>query len=281
MRLLALCTPWANQRFVRVSFIVCTVTYLTKKILFLATYDTDFPPNQFQGIKLVVSLEGTFTCVVDGQTLTDCSSLIINRNTVHSLFAANTHLLTYYIDIDSSLAYSLRGSLGDRSWLDLSQQVAAPSFWHQFPYAPVTMLDSAPDTVADHVLTALFQTLSPPTPPEGDWRIEKLMDFIDNNIENPLMLADLAPVVSLSSERVRHLFGEYVGVTISQYVAWMRVKRVIQSNLEEAVPLGQAAHQYGFTDQAHFNKIFKRMFGAKPYNLLKNKRINWINGPNA
>ncbi|WP_461115987.1 helix-turn-helix domain-containing protein [Spirosoma jeollabukense] len=253
--------------------------YLTRKILFLATYNTSFPPNRFQGIKLVVSVEGTFTCVVEGQTLSKLNALVINRNMVHSLTATQARLLIYYIDIDSLLAFSIQRTLGDQPWLDLSQQLAAPSFWQQFPNRPAVLLDTLPDVVADQVLTALFPALSPPVMPEGDWRVDKLVDFIDRHLENPLMLANLAPVVSLSSERVRHLFIEYVGVTLSQYVAWMRVKRVIQHNLEEAVPLGQAAHQFGFTDQAHFNKIFKRMFGLNPYVLLKNKRINWVNCP--
>jgi len=79
-------------------------------------------------------------------------------------------------------------------------------------------------------------------------------------------------LIHLSPERARHLFARETGVPFSQYVLWKRVRKVIALVVRDGSTLGEAALAAGFADQAHFNRIFKRMFGISPKTHLKNSR---------
>ena len=58
----------------------------------------------------------------------------------------------------------------------------------------------------------------------------------------------------------------------SQYILWKRIKQVIFQVLQNGVPMATAAVQNGFTDQAHFARLFRRTFGVSAKQLLKNSR---------
>ncbi|SFD83941.1 helix-turn-helix domain-containing protein [Spirosoma endophyticum] len=246
------------------------MTYPADDLLYFVAHQATFATHQFQGVKLIISIKEPFYCHLDNQDLPQLTAILINQNIPHALIGNESTLLIYYIDVHCPLYPVLIAYLGQYAWLDMSRQ-----FQSLFPeWAPLLHRNSLPQ-LADQLLRLLF-----PFPGEGltitpDERMQKLMAYIDANLAYSISLTDLARVASLSTERTRHLFGEQLGMSLSQYLIWIRLKRVIQHEVRQRSPLGETALHYGFTDQSHFSRTFKRFFGAVPYYLLKNKQINW------
>lgn len=71
----------------------------------------------------------------------------------------------------------------------------------------------------------------------------------------------VAESVGLSGSRFQHLFTREVGVPFRRYRAWRRMRAAIRAIVDGAT-FTRAAHEAGFTDQAHFAHAFRRTFGA-------------------
>lgn len=80
-----------------------------------------------------------------------------------------------------------------------------------------------------------------------------------------------AAAANLSASRFQHLFTHEVGVPFRRYRAWCRMRAAIAAVLDGA-NLTDAAHAAGFSDQPHFSREFRRIFGAPPYHGLANAR---------
>ena len=80
-----------------------------------------------------------------------------------------------------------------------------------------------------------------------------------------------AAAANLSASRFQHLFTQEVGVPFRRYRAWCRMRAAISAVLDGS-NLTDAAHMAGFSDQPHFSREFRRMFGATPHYGLANAR---------
>ncbi|MCB1178192.1 MAG: helix-turn-helix transcriptional regulator, partial [Leptospiraceae bacterium] len=102
-----------------------------------------------------------------------------------------------------------------------------------------------------------------------DYRIKNSLDYLKKLEEIPskLPIESLAKRVNLSSERFRHLFSEEVGMNFRRYLLWLRIRKAGES-LKSGFTLTDAAHNAGFTDSAHFSKVFKENFGISPSKIF-------------
>ena len=80
-----------------------------------------------------------------------------------------------------------------------------------------------------------------------------------------------AAAAKLSASRFQHLFTQQVGVPYRRYRAWCRMRAAISAVLDGS-NLTDAAHAAGFSDQPHFSREFRRIFGAPPHHGLANAR---------
>ncbi|MDZ4725545.1 MAG: helix-turn-helix transcriptional regulator [Leptospira sp.] len=85
-----------------------------------------------------------------------------------------------------------------------------------------------------------------------------------------LTLTELAKRANISTSRFRHLFKEQIGIPLSAYQLWLKTRKAILY-LVENQKLIEAAYEGGFSDQAHFSRIFRRSFGLNPSEFQKNK----------
>lgn len=110
--------------------------------------------------------------------------------------------------------------------------------------------------------------------------VTTMIDYMQTNLEVGISLADLSRVSNISLSQLVRLFKKHTGVTPHQYLIHLRIehaKRLIRcGNLSGK----EIAVQAGFSDQAHFTKLFKRMTGMSPLkyasqsgNLLERKMV--------
>ena len=108
--------------------------------------------------------------------------------------------------------------------------------------------------------------------------LDDLVGGIDTNIDPRLcaMLADLdkAPFKStladiavdydLSPSRLRVLAKEQIGVPLSNLLLWRKLVMALEVLASGSI-LSEAAQAGGFSDQAHFSRTTRKMFGITPF----------------
>jgi len=209
-----------------------------------------------QCFQVVVSLKNPIDSVIDGKAHQGLSGFFVNQYITHSCQAQDTEALVYFIDAESYQGWQLKNMLDGKPFIPID---AIPA---------VTGTDMA--RFAEDLLNRLLPGFS--SQHTIDDRIRETLTYIDHRLGDRLLLDEVAGQVFLSAERFRHLFAQETGVPFSQYVLWKRIKQVIFQVLQHGLSMSTASIQNGFTDQAHFTRLFRRTFGVSAKQLLKNSR---------
>lgn len=95
-------------------------------------------------------------------------------------------------------------------------------------------------------------------------RIRRVTDFIRDNLDRDLTVAELAEVACLSPFHFSRMFKAVTGSTPHSFVSAARLEEARRLLSRTAAPLGEIAHRSGFSGQSAFNIAFKRATGCTP-----------------
>ncbi|MEM8749478.1 MAG: AraC family transcriptional regulator [Pseudomonadota bacterium] len=101
-------------------------------------------------------------------------------------------------------------------------------------------------------------------PPLDHKRLLMIADYVDENLDMPLVLDDLAKVVDLSIFHFSRRFKNATNSTPHEFVLSRRVEASRQMLVNVEVPIVEVAYACGFSSQAHFTSKFKRYTGTTP-----------------
>jgi len=101
-----------------------------------------------------------------------------------------------------------------------------------------------------------------------DKRIIQTIKLIEDNATNNLTPNQLSKQVFISESRLRYLFKKEMGVSISKFIRWKKL-RTAGINIRNGMNFIEACYSSGFYDPAHFNRVFKEMLGVNPSDVLK------------
>jgi len=90
--------------------------------------------------------------------------------------------------------------------------------------------------------------------------IEKLNEEFAENLSTE----ELALEASVHPVYLASVFRRFYHETIGEYVQKLRVAHASKLLLDREIPLCEIAYSAGFSDQSHFNRIFKRIVGTTP-----------------
>jgi AraC-like DNA-binding protein len=96
-----------------------------------------------------------------------------------------------------------------------------------------------------------------------DTRVNAMKALLGDELAAPLTLAELADTVRLSPFHAARLFTRTTGLAPHAWRNQIRLQRSL-APLRAGVPVTEVAAASGFTDQSHFTRHFKRMFGVPP-----------------
>ncbi|MEW6341855.1 MAG: AraC family transcriptional regulator [Paraburkholderia sp.] len=133
--------------------------------------------------------------------------------------------------------------------------------------AQVLVVDSISAALAAHMLrsyNAFEATETAHDSPLGKLEVARLTEFIEDNLDRPICLEDLAAVVNVSRFHFSRLFKRTIGVTAISFVEQCRIRRAKSLIADTALPLAEIALATGFADQSHFTKRFQRHVGCTP-----------------
>jgi len=100
-----------------------------------------------------------------------------------------------------------------------------------------------------------------------DPRIENIIDYIQDTVNDHITGEELAESVNLSIPRLAQLFKQQTGIPIRRYRLWHRLYLTAQ-HVGKGKNLTDAAIAAGFTDSSHFAHTFRSMLGMTPSYIL-------------
>lgn len=225
--------------------------------------------------QIVVSTKMTYDSVIENKQYKNLKGFIIDKYTKHSCAAPIGSFLVYYIESKSFLGKQLKKILNKEIFIDIETILSKEQLNKlKLDFSKPDLTTADIKNLSDNLLYDIFNlSIKPLTKESTDDRIIKAKEFINQNLSESLTLEKVANHIHLSQERTRHLFLEQVELPFSQYVLWKRIKAVLTSVIQGKQTFFDASLQYGFTDQSHFNRFFKRMFGISATVILKNSRF--------
>lgn len=224
--------------------------------------DADF--HAHHAIQITACLSGGLALTSAQETL-DAPVLAVAADARHK-FEAHGLLVFIFVEPESRFGRALTESLfRDRQLVALDQgEIAAhleplrSAFDPSFGYEGLLAAG-----------TAVVEELAPVA--EGrlpDPRVQHIIDYAISHLDEPLTLSSASEGIYLSPSRLRHLFVEQTGLAFRTYVLWLRLVRAVQV-YSEGKSLTEAAHAAGFSDSAHFSRVFRRTFGLPATTLTR------------
>lgn len=95
-------------------------------------------------------------------------------------------------------------------------------------------------------------------------RIERVLDHIHAHYREPISVARLAEVAALSPSGFHRLFRRHTRLTVTAYVAQLRIGQACALLVNTAQPIAHVADAVGYANLANFNRQFRAAKGMTP-----------------
>lgn len=227
--------------------------------------------HHHHAIQLVISLDEPYRAILDHQAFESVRGFLADANVPHACQAKNSTVLVISVDATSEKGKRLKQTLMHRQVMLIDEIFSieqidhfTTNYWSyrsnvNLEFDPLYFIHKLSDGKRDVTLL--------------DARVLAAIEFINQNIGRSIQTTDISHHVGLSASRLRHLFSDQIGISITSYILWSRIKVALREMLKPDVTLSDAAHQANFSDHAHFSRTFKRMFGASPSLLLQHSEF--------
>jgi AraC family transcriptional regulator len=96
------------------------------------------------------------------------------------------------------------------------------------------------------------------------WQQRRALEFMHENLDARVRLADLARECELSVTHFARAFKTTFGITTHQWLTNRRIDRAKELLADTSTALAEIAMQSGFGDQAAFTRTFHRLVGMTP-----------------
>ncbi len=95
-------------------------------------------------------------------------------------------------------------------------------------------------------------------------RVQRVLVYIENNLDGPLPLEELARVACLSPYHFHRVFTGMVGESVKEHVRRLRLERAARRLKFTAEPITSIALDSGYQTPESFTRAFEAMFGEPP-----------------
>lgn len=193
--------------------------------------------------------------------------ILICEDIPHKVLAPDTQIVALFLEPEDEqnqhFLDALRQAVGDGICAIPLSDIQLGSI------AQLLLADVNIDNVWRTINTAMGLVNSPPpSMRKADKRVRAVIDIIASRRGSAIDLKFLSSKVFLSPSRLTHLFKQEVGIPISRFIVWWRIRKAIEE-LSKSATLTEAAHAAGFSDLPHMSKTFRQLFGFAPSSLFK------------
>lgn len=97
-----------------------------------------------------------------------------------------------------------------------------------------------------------------------DWQFKRVIAYLSIRIGSSVRVSDLAAQVNLSPSHFARAFTIRLGLSPYTFIMKLRIERARTLLLTSDKSLAEIAVNCGLSDQAHFNRFFRRFVGMTP-----------------
>lgn len=95
-------------------------------------------------------------------------------------------------------------------------------------------------------------------------RMERILTWLHEHYNKPLRLAPLTELVHLTESQIQRIFRRSTHMSISQYIAHLRLEKACLLLSQTDLPLSHIALNCGFSDTPHFSRQFRLLKDTPP-----------------
>jgi AraC family transcriptional regulator len=95
-------------------------------------------------------------------------------------------------------------------------------------------------------------------------RLRRVTDYVQQNLDKDLTLAELAAVLCMSPFHFARLFKCSTGVPPHRFVVRQRITRARTCLAMEGQSIAQISRMVGYRTPSHFTTVFRRTLGVTP-----------------
>ncbi|WP_454193324.1 helix-turn-helix domain-containing protein [Paenibacillus sp. Marseille-Q7038] len=99
---------------------------------------------------------------------------------------------------------------------------------------------------------------------DTDSALQLTKDYIDRHYNESLALDKLCRMAGLSLKYYSELFKKHYGVSVTEYIATVRMEHAKRFMMDPELKLREIAHLVGYPDEFYFSRKFKKMMGVSP-----------------
>jgi len=111
--------------------------------------------------------------------------------------------------------------------------------------------------------------------------VNKSEDYIEQHLNEPISLKELANNVNFSEYHFHRIFTKYSNETLKHFITRFKLERAaIFMSVNQSSTLTTIALNYGYNSSSSFSRAFKHHFGASPsiyrkeQEMARNIKIN-------
>lgn len=215
-------------------------------------------------LEIAVSVDDVLT--VYDTRLTKANAVIIKPDTPHRI-SGNGLVISILLDPETRLSSEVISLLGSRSTIKLDSAVKSAVVNHFKDYTSNHFTEVGICALLSKSIASGKQ-LEADSRRQIDLRISKVIDAIKSPPHKSIPFNTLTKISGVSESRLMHLFKLETGITIRKFVLWNKLQHAMKLHLT-GNSLKNSASLSGFTDAAHFNRVFVSNFGLNPSFMLR------------
>jgi len=100
-------------------------------------------------------------------------------------------------------------------------------------------------------------------------RLNKVYNYVYDNISNPFEIADIADLLNMSVSNFCHYFKKRTQKTFSQFINETRIGNVKRLLIETDKSIAEIAYESGYSSLSNFNKQFSTLVKFSPKDFRK------------
>ncbi|MGG7664250.1 helix-turn-helix transcriptional regulator [Dyadobacter sp. BHUBP1] len=222
--------------------------------------------------KVAVSLDHRIECRVGGSNYAAMKGFVVNGRTLHKCISPDGPVLNILIEPQSPWGNRIRAILGNKDFIRFEEILDVDDLGVILPPNHALLKDT---DLIPYISELMFLITGLKIQDSNliDPRVRRVIDYVSANLTSEITNQEILDLTNLSFHRTRHLFAAEVGIPLSRYILWQRLRRTLKTVIESGESLSKVCRDYRFTDLSHFHKTFKSIFGLNPSTFLVECRV--------
>lgn len=156
--------------------------------------------------------------------------------------------------------------------LGVSRFLLKPSKMNELEEALDFMIEKAKEKIKEKSEIPLEKPDLPEESEASSFVVKNAKEYIEKNYTEKLTLSEVAENIYVSQWHLSKLLNKYCGKNFSEILNTVRISEAKKLLREPSYRIGDITEMVGFSDMAHFSRVFKKMEGISP-NEFRNTQL--------